>query len=306
MIKKSPIFLTGGSGLLALNWFYTKKNDYSVYLGLNERTISLKDANLIFIDFQTVDSFKNQLKNIQPSFVIHTAGLTSVEKCEENPDLAYQINVDLSKLVALVTKELNIPLVHISTDHLFNGSSSMLLEDVPTCPLNFYGETKALAEKLILQINPNALIIRTNFYAWGTTYRKSFSDFIIESLRKKEVISLFDDVYYTPILAEKLIETVHELLQKKEKGIFNIVSDDKISKFNFGILIAEEFGLDKSLIHRSNLKDNPNLVRRPADMSLSNKKVKDLLGRNLGTVKQHIAKLHQQETEYLIHQIQLL
>jgi dTDP-4-dehydrorhamnose reductase len=157
-----------------------------------------------------------------------------------------------------------------------------------------------------LQINPNALIIRTNFYAWGTTYRKSFSDFIIESLRKKEVISLFDDVYYTPILAEKLIETVHELLQKKEKGIFNIVSDDKISKFNFGILIAEEFGLDKSLIHRSNLKDNPNLVRRPADMSLSNKKVKDLLGRNLGTVKQHIAKLHQQETEYLIHQIQLL
>lgn len=306
MIEKSSIFLTGGSGLLAVNWFYTKKQEYSIYLGLNERIISLKDANLIFIEVETVDSFKNQLKNIQPSFVIHTAGLTSVEKCEENPDLAYQINVDLPKLVALATKELNIPLVHISTDHLFNGKSSMVVEDEPTCATNVYGDTKALAEKSIMKINPNALIIRTNFYAWGTTYRKSFSDFIIYSLRKKESISLFDDVFYTPILAEKLIETVHELLQKKAKGIYNIVSDDRISKYNFGILIAEEFGLDKSLIHRSSLKDKPNLVRRPVDMSLSNKKVKDLLGRNLGTVKEHIAKLHQQEIESKIQEIQLL
>ena len=306
MIEKSSIFLTGGSGLLAVNWFYTKKQEYSIYLGLNERIISLKDANLIFIDVETVDSFINQLKIIQPSFVIHAAGLTSVEKCEENPDIAYQINVDLPKLVALATKELNIPLVHISTDHLFNGKSSMLVEDEPTCPTNVYGETKALAEKSIMKINPNALIIRTNFYAWGTTYRKSFSDFIIYSLRKRESISLFDDIFYTPMLAEKLIETVHELLLKKVKGIFNIVSDDRISKYNFGILIAEEFGLDKSLIHRSSLKDKPNLVRRPVDMSLSNKKVKDLLGRNLGTVKEHIAKLHQQEIDRKIQEIQLL
>ena len=71
-------------------------------------------------------------------------------------------------------------------------------------------------------------------------------------------------------------------------------------------MIAEEFGLDKSLIHRSSLKDKPNLVRRPVDMSLSNKKVKDLLGRNLGTVKEHIAKLHQQEIESKIQEIQLL
>ncbi len=306
MIKKSSIFLTGGSGLLALNWFSLKKQDYSIFLGLNERIINLKDSNIIFINFDSVDSFKNQLKIIQPSFVIHAAGLTSVEKCEYNPDLAYQINVELSKLVALVTKELKIPLVHISTDHLFNGESSMLLEEAPTCPINIYGETKASAEKVIMQINPNALIIRTNFYAWGTTYRKSFSDYIIESLRKKEVICLFDDVYYTPILAEKLIETVHELLHKKAIGVFNIVSDDRISKYNFGILIAEEFGLDKSLIHRSTLKDKPNLVRRPVDMSLSNKKVKDLIGKNLGTVKQHIAKLHQQEIEGKIQEIQLL
>ena len=220
--------------------------------------------------------------------------------------MAYQINVELSNLVALATTKLNIPLVHISTDHLFDGSSSMLVEDEPTSPINIYGETKALAEKSIMQINPNALIIRTNFYAWGTSYRQSFSDYIINSLRHKQFLSLFDDVYYTPILAEDLIESVHELLEKKAKGIFNIVSDDRVSKYDFGILIAEEFGLDKSLIQRSSFMDRSNLIRRPLDMSLSNQKVEDFLGRNLGTVKQHIAKLHQQELEGINKEIQLL
>ena len=99
---------------------------------------------------------------------------------------------------------------------------------------------------------------------------------------------------------------MHELLKKNEKGIFNIVSDDRISKYDFGLLIAEEFGLDKSYIERCSLHCKSNLVRRPYDMSLSNQKIKKLLGRNLGTVKQHIAKLHEQEFETKTKNIQLL
>jgi dTDP-4-dehydrorhamnose reductase len=306
MIEKSSIFLTGGSGLLAVNWFCSKKQDYSIYLGLNERIIDLKDANIIFVNFNSIDAFKNQLKNIQPSFVIHAAGLTSVEKCEENPNLAYQINVDLSKLVAIATKELNIPLVHISTDHLFDGLSSLVTEQEKINAINVYGRTKAQAECEVVKFNPEALIIRTNFYAWGTSYRNSFSDYIIQSLRSKKLISLFDDVFYTPILAEKLIQIIHELLEKKANGIFHVVSDDRISKYDFGILIAEEFNLNKSLIHRTSLRTHSNLVKRPMDMSLSNKKVKELLGKNVGLVKHDIARLHQQELESKTNEIKLL
>jgi dTDP-4-dehydrorhamnose reductase len=120
-------------------------------------------------------------------------------------------------MVANVTQRLGIPLVHISTDHLFEGNASMLSEEEPSNTINVYGKTKALAESSVGEINPDALIIRTNFYAWGTSYRKSFSDYIIESLRHGELLSLFDDVYYTPILAENLINTVHELLKKNER-----------------------------------------------------------------------------------------
>jgi dTDP-4-dehydrorhamnose reductase len=184
--------------------------------------------------------------------------------------------------------------------------SSLMTEDEPISAINIYGITKAQAESAVAEINPNALIVRTNFYGWGTSYRKSFSDYIIESLRNKKAISLFDDVYYTPIIAQKLIQIVHELVEKKATGIFNIVSDNRISKYDFGILIAQEFELDKSLIQRSSIRDKSSLVQRPADMSLSNHKVIELLGRNLGSVKQQIALLHQQEIQGNIKEIQLL
>jgi dTDP-4-dehydrorhamnose reductase len=277
-----------------------------VYLGLNEKKINLQDGCTINIDFSTLDSFQNQLIEIRPTLVIHTAGLTSVEKCETNPELAYRVNVELSKIVASVTKKLNIPLVHISTDHLFNGMSSLMAEDEPVNAINIYGITKAQAESAVFEINPNALIIRTNFYGWGTSYRKSFSDQIIQSLRNRQTLHLFDDVHYTPIFIENLIQTIHDLVDKKAKGIFHVVSDDRISKYDFGVMIAEEFNLDKSLIKRCSISDKSNLVKRPADMSLSNHKVIELLGRNLGSVKQQIALLHQQEIQGIIKEIQLL
>ncbi len=306
MSQKPSILLTGGSGLLAVNWFYSKRSDYAVYLGLNERQIQPQGGNVLFLDYTSEQSLLIQLESIAPCVVIHTAGLTNVEKCEDNPELAFLVNVELSSIVAKVTRKLDIPLVHISTDHLFSGMYSLVDEDEPINPTNVYGRTKAQAERAVVDINPNALIIRTNFYAWGTSYRKSFSDHIIHSLRNHQTLHLFEDVYYTPIFAEKLIQTVHELLDKKVKGIFHVVSDDRISKYEFGILIAEEFSLDKSLIHKSNLQSQIKLVKRPIDMSLSNRKVCDLLGRNLGTVKQHISQLHKQEIEGKIQEIQLL
>lgn len=306
MTQKSPILITGGSGLLAVNWLYSKRSVFEIYLGLNERIINPKGSHVIILDLSSEKNLLKQLEIIRPSVVIHTAGLTNVEKCEKNPELAHFINVELSKLVANSTKVLNIPLVHISTDHLFDGINQNLSELEPVNGINVYGKTKALAEKYVADINSESLIIRSNFYGWGTSYRKSFSDQIIESLRNNQVLNLFDDVHYTPILAEYLIQTVHDLLEKKAKGTYNVVSDDRISKYEFGMLIADEFNLDKSLIKRASLASQSNLVRRPADMSLSNQKVRELLGRKLGSVKEHIAHLHLQEEDEKTKEIQLL
>ena len=306
MNRKPSIFLTGGSGLLALNWYYSKRNDYAVYLALNERMISVSGATMVAVDLKVERDVYHQLFVIQPTYVIHTAGLTNVERCEMHPGLAFQINVELSMVMARVTRDLGIPFIHISSDHLFDGSAAMMTEESVVNAVNVYGKTKGMAENAVLNINPNALVVRTNFYGWGTSYRKSFSDHIIESLRQQRVINLFDDVYYTPILTENLINITHDLIDKKAFGIYNVVSDDRISKYDFGVLIADKFSLNRSLIQKISIKSQSNLVIRPGDMSLSNKKVRDLLGRNLGTVKQHVEQLFRQEKDGRSKEIRLL
>jgi dTDP-4-dehydrorhamnose reductase len=113
-------------------------------------------------------------------------------------------------------------------------------------------------------------------------------------------------VYYTPIFVDVLIQVIHELLDKNAVGVFNVVSDDRISKFDFGILLAKEFELDESLIIKSSINSITNLVRRPSDMSLSNQKVKKILGRDVGTVQQHLHQLHLTNSEINPHKIKLL
>ena len=171
----------------------------------------------------------------------------------------------------------------------------MLAESSPVTPVNVYGRTKAEAELHVLEAHPFALLIRTNFYGWGTSYRCSFSDVIIEALRSGKDLNLFTDVFYTPILVNTVAIAAHDLIDTKTTGIVNIVGDERISKYEFGIRIAEEFGLDAGLIKPGLLADQVALVQRPYDMSLSNQKVSKLLGRKLGGVSEHLSELHKQE-----------
>jgi hypothetical protein len=180
--------------------------------------------------------------------------------------------------------------------NFFSGKTSFMNESSPAEPVNMYGKSKLESEASVLKENENALIIRTNFYGWGTSYRQSFSDYIIKALRAKREIKLFQDVYYTPILAKYLINSVHKLVDMKSNGIFNIVGDTRLSKFEFGVKLAKEFGLDHALIKPINFQANQNaLARRPLDMSLSNKKVSDLIGHTMGTADEHLHELHRQE-----------
>ena len=170
----------------------------------------------------------------------------------------------------------------------------MYLESDIASPINIYGATKVKAEGEVSKQDKRSLIIRTNFYGWGTTYRQSFSDFILKSLKNKREIKLFDDVYYTPILVHSLSVIIHDLINIDASGIFNIVGDDKISKFKFGQKLAREFNLDLGLIQASKLMSDSSLVQRPNNMALSNCKVKKILGKRVISIDNDIKILYQQ------------
>ena len=110
---------------------------------------------------------------------------------------------------------------------------------------------------------------------------------MIDNLRKGNNITLFNDVFYTPILIQTLVETVMALYLKNASGIFNVVGNDRVSKLEFGLELVKVFRLNLDLINEEKIKSNIKLVKRPTDLSLCNFKVKSFL-------KIEIPNLHSQ------------
>lgn len=296
----SRILITGGSGLLAVNWAIQSSKSHSVVLALHSRKISLLNIESVNINLESIDEVSQLMRDLSIQVVIHTAALTSVEACEANPLLARHTNAILAQNVSIASAMLGIKLVHISTDHLFDGAKSFENEFAPTRPLNVYASTKAEAEELVQRNCPGALIIRTNFYGYGTSYRKSFSDLILSSLIAKKHILLFKDVFYTPVLIDVLVDVVHKLISRDASGIFNVVGDERVSKYEFGLCIAKKFSLNQSLIRPILLSEATGLVVRPNDLSLSNKKVSDTLGCTIGVIDDHLSRLKLKNSSYYV------
>ena len=90
---KENILITGGSGLLALNWAATVREKFNITLGLHDRKVNLKDTKSILLDLDSKEALTKVFDELKPQLVIHAAGLTSVEECESDPTLAKYINV---------------------------------------------------------------------------------------------------------------------------------------------------------------------------------------------------------------------
>lgn len=293
-MKRSILFF-GGSSLLALNWAKLIYKKWNVTILLHKRKIEFPKVNILSIKKISEDSVSTILTQVKPLVVVNCAAITNIEKCESEKKNAKLVNTSLPQIISKLCDSMKIKFIHISSDHLFDGSKSFYKESELTHPLNYYSNTKVMSEKLVNKFNKNALIVRTNFYAWGPSYRKSFSDLIIESLRKGSKLKLFNDVYYTPILISELVRILHLSIEKNISGILNVCSDERISKYEFGINICEHFKLLKSLINPISIKEMKHLVKRPMDMSLSNKKLKELLNTKVKPLKYQIEILKNEE-----------
>jgi len=293
-MKCERIVITGGTGLLALNWAWLMRGTCDVCLfthshvpnieGVAYKQVSLDDATLI----------ERALEEFSPDVVIHTAGLTNVDECERSPEKAKLANTDIAINVAKACQRYGTKLVHISTDHLFAGNMPLMTEDAIPSPLNEYAKTKLNAERGVMAECDEALVIRTNFYGWGHRDRASFSDWIINSLRQHQQISVFTDVWFTPILIDHLVATVHGLVNLGLSGIYHVVGDSRIAKYDFSRKVASQFNLDQGLIKPTSIGDINLAASRPQDMSLSNQLAVKTLGYGFGNINDGILELFRQ------------
>lgn len=235
------------------------------------------------------------LQRLSPEVVVHTAGITSVDECERDPAQARQVNAEISRHVASAARESGARLIHISTDHLFAGSRSFYDEEAAPEPVNAYARSKLLAEEAVARACPAALIVRTNFFGWGPPHRQSFSDWIYDTLSRGEALTMFDDVYITPILADQVAVFSHRLLALGASGVYNVAGDERISKYDFATRLADLYELPGSLIQRGKIAASQLCARRPPDMSLDNRKARERLGTSLGNIADHLRSLKEQQ-----------
>jgi UDP-4-amino-4,6-dideoxy-N-acetyl-beta-L-altrosamine transaminase/dTDP-4-dehydrorhamnose reductase len=296
MSQRVRVVITGGAGLLATNMAAYKKESWDITLLVRSNDVSMKDVHSEKVVLECRDSIQDYLEEKKPDLVIHAAGVTNVDFCESNTHAARVSNVVLSKNIAAVSKKLELNFVHISTDHFSRGDQENSSEEDIGFPVNEYARSKLEAEIDVLRENKNSLIVRTNFFGWGTSRKESFSDFIINKLRSGEKVFLFEDIFFTPIFTETLVDRIELLLNKKAQGIFNVCGEERISKYDFGLKLAKVFGLDSNLIVKSSIDDVDLVADRPKDMSLSTLKSKNLVGENPNDIEKDLELLKECET----------
>ncbi len=265
------IFITGANGMLgsSLCWLYQKKHEvYALHRDKKCFTTCTVDHSLDLRGFPKIQTLFNQIK---PDLLIHCAGLTSVDGCEQEPALAYEANVKVCENIALACSK-KIKLVYISTDQVYGKVDDHSEANEILQPLNQYGKTKLQGEQIIQEVCNDYLILRTNIFWWNAKPgRVSSAEWIYHSLKNKDEITLFSDYTFSPISTVCLGNIIIQLVEENFSGIINVGSSMPCSKYEFGFQLAEEFCLETSCI-RNGLMSNhsfPALRSNKLDLDVS-------------------------------------
>lgn len=281
MIK---IIITGSNGLLGqslLALLLKEKQHYEVYgFSRGENRSGRQDFNYVSIDITKENILREQVKEIQPDFIINTAAMTQVDDCEIHKEACNLLNIEVVKWLADISKEINAHLIHLSTDFIFDGKKGNYKEiDIPN-PLSYYGLSKLKSEEVLVNSDINYTILRT-ILVYGKVFDMSRSNIVLwvrEMLGKAKEITIVDDQFRTPTYVEDLALACKISIDKKAVGIFNISSNELLSIFEISQQIADAFGLNKSLIIPISTSTLNQTAARPAKTGFDLSKTNKVLG----------------------------
>jgi len=269
------ILITGGSGLLGGNLAKIACERYETYAAYHGHPIKMKNCIAFPLDIANRHKTLQTVTKIRPELIIHTAALTNVDYCEDHPEEARSLNVEGTRNLAGAAESIGAKFIYISTDSVFDGEKGMYTEgDVPN-PLSRYAKTKLEGEKVLSEFDLNYSIIRTCIYGWNIQKKFSLAEWVIHGLQNKKKLTMFTDVFFSPILVNNLSEAIFEVYKRDLEGVLNIAGSERCSKFHFGEKIAEVFALNRSYIEPINIEGFTNFkAPRPRDVSLDVSKAK--------------------------------
>ncbi len=249
------VVVLGSGGQLAFDIFRLKPEGVQL-VGFTREQLDVRDKeNLI-----------RTLKEVNPDVVINTAALVRVDDAEIYEDRVLEINAVPQKILGELSSQLGFSVVYISTDYVFDGNKRepYTEEDTPN-PINMYGFSKFLGEKLLMNYTDRYYIVRTSalFGYKGSRSKGNVVYNLIRRFREGKTINLIDDIYFAPAYTYDVAQQIWRfIIQKWDYGIYHVVNDGFTSPYGLGLEIFAILGVHPR-IARVSLNDMRFRARRP-------------------------------------------
>lgn len=265
------LLVTGASGFLGWNVSMIAKPIWEVYGTYWSKTVNVPGIVPVQSDLRDFQALKRLFQESQPTGVIHTAALSSPNFCQSHPDEAHAVNVVASSNLAGLCAEYDIPCVFTSTDLVFDGRNPPYRETAPVCPINRYGEQKVMAEQGMLDRYPKTAVCRMPLMFGKADGATSFIQPFIKLLRDGQELSLFIDEFRTPVSGRTAAAGLLLALAKVE-GRLHLGGKERVSRYEFGRLMAEVLDLPQQKLTACRQQDVPMAAPRSPDVSLDSAK----------------------------------
>ena len=286
----TTILITGASGQLgmSLKRIFNSKYEIISTTGNNNPT-----GSSMHLDVTNPMLFKEVMETTNPDLVINLAALTNVDLCEKNPELAYSINIGgMDNLV----NAFKGPIIHVSTDYVFDGEDGPYKEEDTTNPLNVYGLSKLESEKLLLDHTENSLVIRSNvLYDYSSKSEASFLNWVVGSLTQEKEINVVEDQWNNPTWTGSLAVVIDRAIDTQLTGLVHWGDGDLVSRFDFANKIADVFNLKKSLIKPILTSELNQTAKRPLKSGLKSDYAQNILNLEPPTIKECLETIVEQK-----------
>jgi dTDP-4-dehydrorhamnose reductase len=271
------ILITGASGLLGHKVAQLAlEKGHEVYATYKEHTTSL--GTPIKLDLTDYEKLLEVISKRKPDAIIHTAAYTDVDGCEANKDLAWKVNAEATKHVAIASTKVDAHITYVSTDYIFDGEKGFYKEEDQPNPINYYGYTKLMGEEFVKEQAKKWCIARTSvIYGWSQTQKLNFATWLINNLKLGKKVKVLIDQIVSPTLNTNLAEMLLEIAEREVTGTLHAAGATRTSRFEFALELAKVFNLPTELVKPAKMSEIPWKAKRPKDSSLNVSKALTLI-----------------------------
>ncbi len=272
------ILITGAGGLVGGRVAVALKDSFEV-TGIVRTSSPPAGIAAEMLDLTDSQALGRALDRLRPEGIVHCAALANPDRCEEDPDAARRLNVEVPRALAHESRERGLRLVAFSTDLVFDGSRAPYDETAPAQPVLLYGRTKLAGEEAVLEAAPEAIVVRIPLVAGrGHGPRGTATESIAWGLAAGRSLRLFTDQYRTPTDPDSIADAVARLLRGTQRGRLHLGGRERISRFELGQRVARLVETGPGRLVPTRAADETARVPRPADVSLDSSRAERELG----------------------------